>query len=500
MIRLATTEQAQRIDRESQTRYSLQARDLMSNAGAKSAKVFQKLYPDKNKKIVILCGPGNNGGDGIALYRELLMAKYLQVSCFFVAPTTSPTVEKQLRMLSKNIPLIDGKTKFPTADIYVDSLFGIGLNKNIENEFQVIIEAINSSRAQKKSHTLSLDMPSGLCSQTGRPLGIAVHADQTITFGIYKLGQWIQEGPQLCGKLFCVDIGFPSKLVQEIANTHSVFTYQDFKKYLPTRNDVSHKANYGHVKVWAGSPGLWGAALLTAQAAYRIGTGYVSVETTEPYFTQLPEVLVEKSSPIDDKYTYAVGPGWGNSPIQHTRIKKLRSQKISRVVLDAEALNILSQTKDTSLLPQSWILTPHSQEMCRLLGLQSAQEIEHDRSLAVLNAAQRYGCTVLLKGYRTLVASQGKVYVIPTGNAALAKAGSGDVLTGMISGLRAQGLSEAHAALVGAYLHGLLADIWITKNHINTLTPSDLLKGLPKVLKKLTTPKELPLKNPPALG
>ncbi len=492
MIRIATKKQAQLLDQEAQGRYSLQSRDLMNAAGAKACRVFQKLYPDKNKKIVVLCGPGNNGGDGIAMYRELMAAKYLQLSCFFSAEPKSPTVQQQVRMLSKNIPMIDEKTPLPKADIYVDALFGLGLHSNTSGEVQSCIQKINASRAAGLSKTVSLDMPSGVCAQTGNSLGVSVDADHTVTFGVYKLGQWIQEGPQKSGQLWCVDIGFPKELVREIANTHFVFTHKDFLKYLPKRSETSNKSNYGHLKVWAGSRGMWGAALLTAQASYRLGTGYVSVETDESCFTQLPEVLVEKKSPIDNKYTYAVGPGWDHSPAHEQRLKALSEHKITNVVLDAEALNILAQAKNKIPVGKSWILTPHAKEMSRLLQRADVKTIDEDRSHTVIEAAEKFHCTVLLKGFRTLVATRGKVFIIPSGNSALAKAGSGDVLTGMIASLRAQNLSATKATLVGAYLHGLMADLWIKKNHTSTLTPSDLLKGLPKILKCLTQPKPPP--------
>lgn len=486
MIRIATTEQARKIDVESQERYSLQARDLMNTAGRKAAQIFQKIYPDKNAKIVILCGPGNNGGDGVVVYRELMAAKYLQLSCFFTIPPKSPVVLQQVRMLSKNIPVMDEKTPWPSATVYVDALFGIGLNQDIQSQTKSYIEKINLSRAQNKSQTFSLDLPSGVCSNTGNARGTVIEADHTVTFGVYKLGQWIQDGPKLCGKLHRVDIGFPKELVKEIACTHFVFTHKDFLKALPQRIETSNKSNHGHVKIWAGSKGMWGAAVLSATAAYRAGAGYVSIESTEPYFADLPEVLVETESPIDNKFTYAVGPGWGSTPAKEKKIKTLLENNIEKVVLDADALNILSNLKTPIKLKKNWILTPHTKELSRMLKIDDTNVIETNRSKAIIQAEAQFKSVILLKGYRTLIARGKKVIIIPTGNSALAKAGSGDVLTGIIAGLRAQNMSALKAAACGAYLHGLMSNIWVKKNHPNTLTPSDLLKGLPKILKLLT--------------
>lgn len=495
MIRIATALQAQTIDREAQENHSLNARDLMNTAGHKAARWFQKLYPDKNKKIVVLCGPGNNGGDGLVVYRELLAAKYLQLSCYFILPPKSPILIQQVRMLSKNIPIIDDKTKWPEADIYIDALFGIGLNQDISGSAKTAIENINSAHHSGKAKTFSLDIPSGICAITGNKRGLSIVADHTVTFGIYKLGQWIQDGPSACGKLKCVDIGFPKKLVKKIANTHFVYTQKDFLKNFPQRLETSNKSNYGHVKTWAGSSGMWGAALLTASAAYRIGAGYVTIESDKPYFTELPEVLVEAQSPIDNKFTYAVGPGWSASSKRELRLRELYKKNIEKVILDADALNTISVAQKPMPLHKDWILTPHTQELSRLLDNETPQDIDSDRSAAITKAVQKWNAIFLLKGFRTLVAINDKIVIIPTGNASLAKAGSGDVLTGMISGLRAQNMSAPLAAMTGAYLHGLMSDIWCSKYHQNTLTPTDLLKGLPRILKVLSIKKEA-RKNP----
>lgn len=486
MIRVATTEQAKQLDAEAQVELGLPARQLMNTAGRKAADKIKKFFPDKNKKIVILCGPGNNGGDGVVVFRELLAASYLQVQCFFLEDPKSQLLIQQTRMISKNIPVLEDKTPWPSADLYVDALLGIGINKDVSGKLQTWIEKINTSRKNNKSATVSLDMPTGLCSNTGNVRGVCIEADHTITFGVRKLGQWIQDGPRVCGKVHLAAIGFPKKLIQKIANTYFVFTQKDFLNAFPQRESTSNKSNYGHVKIWAGSPGMWGAALLAARAAYRVGAGYVSMESDEAYFSELPEVLVEKKSPIDNKFTYAVGPGWSTGAERERRLMELASNNIEKVILDADALNTVSQSKNKFPLKKDWILTPHTKELSRLLNIKDTATIEQNRPWHALEAAKILNSVVLLKGFRTLIAIDDKVVIIPTGNSALAKAGSGDVLTGLIAGLRAQNLSAPLAAMTGAYLHGLMSDIWISKNHGNSLTPSDLLKGLPRFLKFLS--------------
>ncbi len=486
MIRIATTQQAQSIDTESQRQFSLSSTTLMNTAGRKSFEKIEQIFPDKLLTIVILCGPGNNGGDGVVVFRELLKAGYKNVRCFLAVSPKSSSLVEQTESVKQKIPTLSDKVELPQADLYIDALFGIGLNQDISSTLKKYVEAINTSRDSGASQTISLDIPSGLCSNTGIIKGCAIEADHTITFGIYKLGQWIQEGPRVCGKLHIVDIGFPKELVAKIANTHFVFTQKDFLKHFPKRTSTSNKSNYGHVKIWAGSTGMWGAAILCAKAAYRTGAGYVSIESDEPYFTDLPEVLVEKKSAIDKKFTYAVGPGWGSEGDREKRLRELSQHSIPNVVLDADAINLIAHATTAFTIPKDWILTPHTKELSRLLKNKDTVSIENDRSAAVEKAAKDTGAVVLLKGYRTLIAHENKVFVIPRGNSALAKAGSGDVLTGIISGIRAQNISAPLAALLGAYLHGLMSDIWLSKNHANTLTPTDLLKGLPIILKKLS--------------
>lgn len=483
MIRVATTEQAREIDRESQKTLSIPAHELMNNAGRKAVEIIQKLFPDKKTKIVILCGPGNNGGDGVVVFRELLGQNYSNTQCFLALPIKSDALHQQIKNINKKIPVLSGS--LPKADVYIDALFGIGLSKDISGALATAILQINHSRSQGHSQTVSLDIPSGLDSDTGAVRGVAIQADHTITFGIRKVGQLIQEGPAVCGHLRCVDIGFPAAVVKKNTGTRFLFTHSDFLRTFPQRKNISNKSSYGHVKVWAGSPGMWGAAVLTTRAAYRVGSGYVSVESDEPYFSDLPEVLVERESPIDNKFCYAVGPGWGTGSHREQRLRALYQNQIENVVLDADALNTIAHASTPIPLRADWIITPHTKELSRLLKIRDTSTIEAHRTRHALQAAQNLGAVVLLKGFRTLVAVDNKVIIVSSGNAALAKAGSGDVLTGIIAGLRAQGLNAPLAALNGAYLHGWMSDLWAEKNHPNTLMPSDLLKGLPSLLQKL---------------
>ncbi len=458
----------------------------MNNAGLAAVEKIQSLFPDKYTKFVILCGSGNNGGDGVVVFRELLAKNYRRSECYSVVPPRTNALNHQIKNVNAPVKKFSGV--LPAADVYIDALFGIGLSKEIHGSLAQLIEELNRLRRAGRSQTISLDIPSGLDADTGAVRGAAVEADHTLTFGVRKLGQLIQDGPRVCGRVHKLNIGFSKEAVTAHANSHFVFTHRDFVAAFPNRKSTSNKSTHGHVKVWAGSPGMWGAALLTARAAYRVGSGYVSLQSEDSaVFSDVPELLVEKRSPIDNRFTYAVGPGWGTGSEQESQLRLLHANHIEKVILDADALTNIAYASPKIALRSDWILTPHTKELSRLLKIRDVTTIESNRPQHARDAAKALGAIVVLKGFRTLVAVEGNVFIIPTGNAALAKAGSGDVLTGIVSGLRAQGLSAPLAALSGAYLHGWMADLWVQKNHPNSLMPSDLLKGLPRLLQRLLT-------------
>lgn len=259
-------------------------------------------------------------------------------------------------------------------------------------------------------------------------------------------------------------------------------------KSLPKRPQKTHKGSFGHLLVCAGSPGTWGAGVLSSSSAYRCGSGYVtwaSFIRPDKQIKQIPEVLIAKlPEAIKNKRVtaFVVGPGLGVHKKTKKLILDLIKQKAQRVLLDADALTVLAKMKIR--LPESWVLTPHSGEMARLLGL-SVTAVDSNRRKAVLEAAEKFGCVVLLKGSGTLVAKAGKVYKIPTGNSALAKAGTGDVLSGMIGAFLAQQMDSLKAALLGAYLHGLLADEWVQAKDPISLKAMDLVNALPETLYRL---------------
>jgi ADP-dependent NAD(P)H-hydrate dehydratase / NAD(P)H-hydrate epimerase len=483
MIRLVDALQAKTIDSRTQSECAVSGLQIMQTAGEQACKRLQVLLPHKDKKIVIVAGPGNNGGDGVVIYKELLRTGFNHVSLFFIEEPKSDSLKKQLSSLSSgNFSTLKTSAELPNANVYIDALFGVGLSKNISGTYKKIIELINSS---EKSLRISIDMPSGLSTDTGNIMGVSILAHHTLTFGVRKLGQVIQEGPRVCGHLHVLDIGFPRSVVEQVANTYFLFTKNDFKNNIPKRKATGNKSNHGRLQVLAGSTGMWGAAILSAKAAYKVGAGYVHIQTEQPYFRDLPEALVEKKITYGRQFTYAVGPGWGVSEKRKKILETLSQEKIDKVILDADGLNTVAKFKLFPLLRTKWVLTPHTQELSRLLGDIGAAKIEENRPKWALLAAKKLNSIVLLKGFRTLVVKKNKVFIIPTGNSALSKAGSGDVLTGIISGLRAQKMSALSAALCGAYLHGAIADEWIKTKDVRGLTPSDIISELPVVMKSI---------------
>jgi NAD(P)H-hydrate epimerase len=360
-------------------------------------------------------------------------------------------------------------------EIIVDALFGVGLNRPIEGALKEQINKLNKFHRK----VIAVDIPSGLDANTGVVLGVAVKAQWTLTIAPAKPGLFLQEGPAQCGRIQSLDIGFPRELLQKNANSVFLVGKASARKLLRSRTSTSNKSHFGHLLIIAGSAGMEGAALLVAEAAARMGCGYVTLcspsleifKTSRPDFLRLSLDMFFKSDL--KKYTaVVVGPGLGVSK-QTSQILEYLLKHHGKVLVDADALTQLAQ-KPSLNLPESWLLTPHAGELSRILGV-PAKELEKDRLESVQKAQKNKTCLVLLKGFRTVLGCPQKTYIIGSGNVALAKAGSGDVLSGFIGSLMAQKLATDKAAALGAYLHGWIADDWLRRGHSNrTLMASDL--------------------------
>lgn len=497
-MRLATVRQSHEIDDISQKVYGLTGEVLMEAAGCMAAReTDQAFFPELKRGLTsVICGPGNNGGDGLVVARHLHSSGHRDLVVFTLAPKDSRSglFKTQLQRAElqglKIIDLVEQPEKFEqirSSALIIDGLFGIGLSRRVTGDFLKIIDIMNSVKVP----VVSLDCPSGLQCDTGVVDGSVVRADMTMTFGLAKPGFFVSDGPAHIGKLRILPIGFPYEALRGIATTHFAFNERLARRYLPTRKETSNKTDHGHLLVIAGHEGLWGAGILASSSAYRMGAGYVtwaSFEVPEENLKQIPEVLT--ASVKDNKLwtkkfkAIVIGPGLGVGAETAELIDKLKKEEWPLVVLDADALTTCVQY-ELFPLPPNWVLTPHAGELSRILKIDS-REIEANRYEAALRAAEMTGCHVLLKGYRSVLAYKERCMVINSGNSALAKAGTGDVLTGMIGGLLAQGLEAIQATATAAYIHGRMADEWVrVGNDKRSLNASDLKDHLPQLMSRL---------------
>ena len=444
-------------------------------------------------KVLIACGTGNNGGDGLAVAR-LLKTKGIQTEVCIAGALDrfSPDAKQQFEMYKA----VSGKfVTSPAYDEYtvmVDAMFGIGCNRAVEGVAAEVIEKMNSAQAP----VVAIDVPSGISSDTGKVCGIAVKAAATVTFFTEKLGMMLYPGRDYCGMIKVADLGIPFERSEECR----IITYhdQDLQK-LPKREGNSHKGTYGKVLVIAGSPEIGGAAYLASAAAYRIGAGLVKVYTPQEnriaMQTLLPESLLEiydRNRPVlkqlqqcmEGADVIVIGPGFGRDRMAEKILRYVIAKSKVPLVIDADGINLLAENENKGLLLEAQvpvILTPHIQEMARLTGAQK-ENIKKKPFDAAESFTEEYGVTLVLKDARTIVVKAGELsYLNLSGNSGMATGGSGDVLAGMIGGLIAQGMEELEAARLGVYVHGMAGDAAASKKGAYSMTATDLLDGIAEV-------------------
>lgn len=480
-MKLAFSQEMKKIDQLASAQYGLSSEVLMEAAGQAAATILHENYPDKLNKILVLVGPGNNGGDALVVSRHLHALGYLNQEIYFVS-SQSKSKEYQLQMgrvQNLKIPVVSKVEQ--SYSMVIDGIFGIGLDRPIEGEVKALIETVNALDAFR----FALDIPSGLNANTGTPFGVAVRANATVTFGLSKPAFYMQEGPSYTGKLYIKNIGFPGNLLDRAAQSVFLFDQKDAKQLLVPEASTVNKTHRGKVLVIAGSENFWGAGLLCCQAALRSGAGYVYWASYQSPIFNLPDQPELIVKPLDHIQNFAsfdavvVGPGLG---VSEETYKLLSNIDNDNVILDADAITSIGKFGVRKLNP-NWIITPHTGELTRITG-QTTEQVESHRIRAVNDAHKKIGCNVLLKGFRTIVGAE-KYWIVGSGNKALAKAGSGDVLAGIIGAFAAQKKSITESALLGAYVHGLIADQWVLSKSDRSLTPSDLIQELPSVLKSL---------------
>ena len=448
----------------------------------------------KGQKVVIVCGTGNNGADGLSAAR-LLNEKNVPIEVYYVGNQEKSSEEFRiqyeiLKNIGINVVKIQNEITFNENCIIVDAIFGIGISRNVEGLYGGIIDAINNS-GQK---VISVDVPSGLCADCGKSMEHTVKAYKTITFGTVKSGLVLCDGKKYSGEIIVKEVGFDKSAYEFAKNEWADGVFRAFiredLKLIPERSAVSNKGTYGRAKIIAGSESMSGAAYLSAIAAYRCGTGIVEVITHENNLqiikTKLPEAIVSDYSEeiyLDSDDMAVIGPGLSINKKSGELLEKALKSKC-RLVIDADGLNTISSRRELlELLHENVIITPHVKEMSRLTG-KNCTEIRENIVQTAKDFSEKFGCVTVIKDAATVTANRnGEVVINFSGNSGMSTGGSGDVLTGIIIGMISQRLSVYEAACLGVYLHGLAGDIAKDKMSSYGMLASDIVDSIPEILK-----------------
>lgn len=495
-MRIATSEQMRRLDQTAIKERGIPSIQLMETAARAVADEALKLLPEQERsQAAVFCGPGNNGGDGLAAARFLHLAG-VEVRVFLVGDRnkmTEDSLEMEHRLNEVGVKLESftlnemDKKWLDCCSVIVDAIFGIGLHSPVK---QYAAEAINFIN-QCAASVVSVDIPSGVEADTGTVLGTAVNAVKTITFTLPKLGHFLGDGTLCSGEVMVVPIGIPEDLIEREVYP----TICTEPAYLPQRKRDTHKGNYGRILVFAGSRGYTGAPAFAANAAVRSGAGLVFLTVPEEIYTieavkcneamvsPLPnqnDTVLEKAESCS---AVLVGPGLGNSPRAKELTFTLIEGLTKPLVLDADGINILSLHIDSLDNREGiTVLTPHDVEFARLNGGESVGE---DRLETAREFAIKHGCILVLKGYRTITAfPDGTCFINTTGNPGMAKGGSGDILAGMIVSFLGQGMSPKEAVPAAVYLHGRAGDLCAAQVGEYGMTPCDILQAIPSAILK----------------
>jgi NAD(P)H-hydrate epimerase len=465
--------------------------ELMRRAGRAAYELLQSKWPAA-RCIAVFCGAGNNGGDGYivaarAAQLGLDVRLYMLVAAERLQGDARRAYDRAVEAGVK--PQAWHGADFAGTDVIVDGLLGTGISGAVRENYQRVINAINQAGVP----VLALDIPSGLCSDTGAILGDAVSATCTISFIGLKQGLLTGGGRTCSGELHFHDLGVPVEVLQSVAADSSRLDVQDLKHCLAPRSRVAHKGRYGHVLVIGGDYGMGGAAALAARAAGRSGAGLVSLATRPEHIpgvmAQAPEVMSygvnsgqELEPLLQRPSVIVIGPGLGRQPWGEQMLQKAWAAG-KPLVVDADALNIISESSVVGdARRQDWVITPHPGEAARLLG-RAPGELQDDRFAAVRDLQCEFGGAVVLKGSGTLIADgSGALALCPYGNPGMASGGMGDVLSGVVGGLLAQGLAIGDSARLAVLVHARAADMAAASGGERGLLASDLLPWIRRLV------------------
>lgn len=515
-MKVITVREIIEIEDLAEKKFSVLRQELMENAGKNSARWIENFAAKKSlpKKILIVCGSGNNGGDGFVCARYLYESGFF-VSIIFVSKESKlkgPAKNnfnkikknKKTRIIKagnvKKLKEISGL--FDDAVLVVDCILGTGIKGEVSGFYKDLISFLNSI----SNPVISLDVPSGLDADTGK--GFCVKAYATLAMGLPKVGLLKTCAEENVGFLHTINIGIPEELTRNVENNIEYIQPDDFKDLIKRRKYSDHKGSCGHTLIIAGSQKYTGAAELCVRGALRSGSGLVTlaipkslqknyqIKFSEAMTTGLPETEDGSLSYdaynmlkdfIDEKIdSIAIGPGLGQNPDTRKLIKKIISESGVPVVIDADGISAVSDELLTLRKAKApLVLTPHPGEMARLLN-DSVENVQNDRWGIAQGLSDKYDITIVLKGYHTVVAGKKeKIYINGSGNPGMASGGMGDVLTGIISGLIAQGFTPFESSKIGVYAHGAAGDLVMEELGERGMLASDLVEKLPCVLNRI---------------
>ena len=504
-MKLADAKKLMEADKEA-VDFGITEYKLMERAAKKVAEAAAELAGPTNHSCAVFCGAGNNGGDGMGAAIEMRNKGFL-VRVYLLGDSVNMSAEshemmEQLERIGVRIEGLNASSPntvdfIKSCGVIIDALFGTGLSREIMDMNLVAVRLINSSSAP----VVSVDIASGVEADTGRILGEAVKADVTVTFTLAKVGHFVSPGSTKRGRLIVEDIGLPRKLVNQAASKYNAMTLSEM--FIPERNQDTAKWDYGRVLVVAGSVGCTGAPIMASRAAVRTGAGLVflavpddvydicAVKSDEVMVTPFPSRDGCFSTKAIDKIkeklvgcnVCLLGPGLGRRGDTTALVHELVHTCKVPLIIDADGINAVSVNID--VLKEATcpvIITPHEREFIRMGG-----DLSEGRLKGAIKFAQQYNCAVLLKGSGTITAlPNGAAFVNTTGNAGMAKGGSGDVLAGMVAALIGQKYPPAQAAVYGAFLHGLAGDLCANELTEYAMTPMDMLNYVPQAFKLVT--------------
>ena len=491
MIKILSAKQIQKVDQITIQNQNISSLGLMEFASKQCFDWIHNRLQGNSIAIHIFCGTGNNGGDGLVVARMLKKHGY-NIEVYIINSDKRSqnflTNYERLKELGDWPNMVEFESDFPLIsedDMVIDAIFGIGLNRSPKGIYKSIIQHINKSEA----YVLSIDVPSGLfIDKTVKDKESVVKAFQVVTFQTPKLAFLLPENEGYCSNWDVLPIGLDEEFISNLKTDYLVLDKQELLKIYKLRTKFSHKGTFGHSLIIGGSFGKIGAVNLASKAALKIGSGLVSAYIPKCGYnimqTSIPEVMVE----VDDENVInhfdfktkptviGIGIGLGTSKKTEDGFAKFIKNNKTPLVIDADGVNILSKNKELlDLLPKDTVLTPHPKELERLIG---KWKNDYQKINEIQKIVKKYNLILVVKGANTIIAKKDELYFNTTGNPALATAGSGDVLTGIITGLIAQKYTAFQASILGVYLHGLTADVGMQNNTYETFIASDIIDNL----------------------